>query len=295
MGLMRRNHAVVDHMMDKMLTADRTMKPKDALAWSVTAANSLDNIHGFSPAQLVFGRNPSYPSLHSAGVAGMEEVELSTVIAEHIHAMHLAREMFVQCESDRVLAEALKRRVYVGAGEIYPGMWIFFKQRRRWMGPVKVHSIDGKKLYAVRAGKLLTINRDDVMLAKSDEVSPSQDPLLSMPPQEQVDIAALRAPEAKEKELESTTADDVTNKEQDNDLRGAVTDGIDQADRQTQAGGGGAQEQGTGGAGGSNTGSMHLPCTPGSLHQQEGGPQVEGSEEPAVTPAPVNSSSKHSL
>ena len=57
-GVCERNHAVVDQMLDKMLTADRNMKPEVALAWAVTAANSLDNRHGYSPAQLVFGRDP---------------------------------------------------------------------------------------------------------------------------------------------------------------------------------------------------------------------------------------------
>ena len=64
----------------------------------------------------------------------MEEVEVSAAVSAQINAMHLAREAFVQCESDRVLAEALKRRIYVGAGEVSPGMWIYYKQGRRWQG-----------------------------------------------------------------------------------------------------------------------------------------------------------------
>ena len=88
-----------------------------------------------------------HPSLMNAGPAGMEEVDVGKSVAIHIHAMHLAREAYIQCESDKVLAEALKRRVFVGAGEVRSGMWIYYKQSRHWKGPVKVHSVDGKKIY----------------------------------------------------------------------------------------------------------------------------------------------------
>ena len=96
--------------MDKMIAADPHIKPNIALAWAITAANTLDNVSGFSPAQIVFGRNPTHPSLLNAGPSGMKEVDVSKSVAVHIHAMHLAREAYIKCESDKVLAEALKRR-----------------------------------------------------------------------------------------------------------------------------------------------------------------------------------------
>ena len=165
-------NAVVDRMVEMMTTADRKLKPEVALAWFITAVNSLENHKGFSPAQLVFGKNPTHPTLMAAGPSGMEEVEVSANLASHIHAMQAARKAYIKCESDRVLAEALRRRVYLGAGEIRPGMWVYYKQGRRWQGTVKIHSVDGKKVYAVRAGKLLTLNKDDIVLAKSVPVSP---------------------------------------------------------------------------------------------------------------------------
>ena len=42
----------------------------------------------------------------------MEEVNVSEIAAEHIHALHLAREAFIHCESDKILRDALKQRVY---------------------------------------------------------------------------------------------------------------------------------------------------------------------------------------
>ena len=91
---------------------------------------------------------------------------MSKAVAEHINALHAAREAFIKCEADRVLKQALKSRVYTQSGNISAGDWIYFKNKRKWEGPVKVTTEDGKILYAIRKGRLLTINSDHATLAK---------------------------------------------------------------------------------------------------------------------------------
>ena len=169
-GLNERNHSVVDSMMEKMILSDPDLKPEVALSWCVNAKNTLGNNKGFSPAQIVFGQNPRLPTVFTAGPPGLEEeISMPKAVAQHINAMHLARESFIKCESDRVLKAALKQRLYKTVGEIFPGDWIYFKNHRKWEGPVKVTTVDGKRIYAIRANKLLTINSDNVVLAKSDD------------------------------------------------------------------------------------------------------------------------------
>ena len=134
--------------------------------------NTLENNQGFSPAQIVFGQNPRLPSLLTTGPPGLEEVVMSKSLANHINAMHKARECFIQCESDRTLKSALKQRIYKEADQVFPGDWVYYKNHRVWEGPVKVSFKDGKKIYAVRGNKILTINSDNVLLSKSEgEVS----------------------------------------------------------------------------------------------------------------------------
>ena len=169
-GTNERNHSIVDRMIEKMQFEDKELKDEDALCWALAAKNSLENYQGFSPAQLTFGENTMLPALHSAGPPGMEEIQVSKALARHINALHLAREAFIQCEADRVLKTALKKRVYARGENISPGDWIYFKNKsKRWNGPVKVTTKDGKLLYVVRAGRLLTINSDHAVLAKSEE------------------------------------------------------------------------------------------------------------------------------
>ena len=88
-------------------------------------------------------------------------------MADHINAMHLERKAFIECEADRVLKTASKKRVYAGNDNFAPGDWVYYKNKsKRWEGPIQITILSGKLLYAVRAGILLTINTDHVVLVK---------------------------------------------------------------------------------------------------------------------------------
>ena len=90
-----------------MITEDASSSPQTALMWAVLAKNSLQNVSGFSPFQIVFGEQPQLPSVYTAGPPGLEEVVMSKKVADNINAMHLSRKAYIECESDRVLKEAL--------------------------------------------------------------------------------------------------------------------------------------------------------------------------------------------
>ena len=170
-GTNERNHSIVDRMVQKMMFQDPSLKASVALCWALAAKNSLETYQGFSPSQLVFGENPRLSALYSTGPPGLEEVNVSKAAAMHISALHAAREEFIKCESDRVLRTALKQRVYARREDIQRGDWVYYKNKtKRWEGPVKVAARDGKLLYAVRAGRLLTINLDHAVLEPSQRV-----------------------------------------------------------------------------------------------------------------------------
>ena len=52
-GVNERNHAVVDHMMKRMMLEDPTMSVSTALTWALVAKNTLSNVSGYSPFQLL--------------------------------------------------------------------------------------------------------------------------------------------------------------------------------------------------------------------------------------------------
>ena len=53
-------HVIIGNMVDKVIK-DVSCSVIVALAWSVSAKDSLKNVHGYSPNQLVFGKNPDFP------------------------------------------------------------------------------------------------------------------------------------------------------------------------------------------------------------------------------------------
>ena len=164
-GVNERNHAIVDRMIDKMRTEDPSLSAQVALTWALVAKNSLENVSGFSPFQIVFGSAPSLPSVYTSGPPGYEEVVMEKAVADHINALFLGREAYIKGESDKILKTALKQKIYKRGEDITVGDWIYYNNNGKWQGPVKVTTKDGKSLYVVRGGRLITINTDHAQLA----------------------------------------------------------------------------------------------------------------------------------
>ena len=63
-GLMERHNAILEEMLLK-ICKESSSNLEIALQWVINAKNSLSNVHGFSPYQLVFGMNPRLPNVLS--------------------------------------------------------------------------------------------------------------------------------------------------------------------------------------------------------------------------------------
>ena len=168
-GLNERNHMVVDMMITRMMYSDKNLLPEMALLWALNAKNSLENCYGFSPFQLHIGRNPVLSSTTRDGPPSYETVTKSKSFASHLNAMHSAREEFIKAESSTSLKKALKCKVHPKGDDIIEGDWIFYKKNDGksksvvWNGPLKVVSINGKKLFVDQGARLGTVNRDDAV------------------------------------------------------------------------------------------------------------------------------------
>ena len=182
-GLCEKQHWWVDKMMEKCSVIDTNCSPELLLGWCIHAANTLDNSRGgHSPHELVFGKNPIHPSLANPNPTMSNTPEYSKTLADNINLMYKAREAFIQCESDHAIREALKQRLYTRIEDIKLHDWIYFRDNKNWYGPVKVVGIEGKRVHAIRAGRHLTINRDNVVLSKSrEELDHVGDEFVSLP------------------------------------------------------------------------------------------------------------------
>ena len=82
-----------------------------ALAWAVSSRNSLHNYMGFSPNQLVFGRNPVFPSVLDESPTVIEMKCHTKVVADNINAMFSARKEFLKNESSEKIRRALLHNI----------------------------------------------------------------------------------------------------------------------------------------------------------------------------------------
>merc|ERR1712155_368423 len=118
-----------------------------------------------------------HPTLMDYKPGNDDHPELAKQIEDNIKTMLKAREVFASLESDRVLREALKQRIYSKQDQVQSGDWIYYRNNSSsvWKGPVKVTTREGKRIYVLNGGRLNTINLDDILLCKSDEEMFMQD------------------------------------------------------------------------------------------------------------------------
>ena len=96
-GIVERNNQAIARSMDKIIE-DTKCTADLALCWAVNAKNSLMNVAGFSPFQLVLGTNPRLPSCITNEAPALTQESTSQLIRENLNALHAARTAFISCE-----------------------------------------------------------------------------------------------------------------------------------------------------------------------------------------------------
>ena len=147
-GIVERHNAVLEEKLLKTCE-DTGASVEVALQWVINAKNSLTNIHGFSPCQLVFGRNPRLPNVLCNRPPALESINESKVVAENLRSMHNARQAFIKSESSEKISRALchNLRSYKDA-VLVTGDSVYYKRNdsKRWKGPGKVIGVDGQQI-----------------------------------------------------------------------------------------------------------------------------------------------------
>ncbi|XP_057314680.1 uncharacterized protein LOC130655883 [Hydractinia symbiolongicarpus] len=132
-------------MMEDKVTVDLDM----ALAWSVSAKNSLKNVNGYSQNQLVFGFNPNLPNCDNAKLPALEGKTSSEIVATNLNAMNAARKTFIQSESAEKVRRALRHQTRTSGDDRFEtGDKVFYKRNtsNAWKGPGSVIGQDDKQV-----------------------------------------------------------------------------------------------------------------------------------------------------
>ena len=154
-GIVECHNVVFGKMVHKLMLNEKRFPIDVIVAWSFSAKNALNTCYGYSPNQLVFGRNPNFPSNLTSNPPAMEHITYSEQVLKHLCAMHESRKAFIDAESNDKLRRALKTKTRVTTGIVYDlGDLVYYKRKdsEKWKGPGKVLGKENKQLLVKHGG-----------------------------------------------------------------------------------------------------------------------------------------------
>ena len=167
-GICERHNAILTEILLKV-REDIHCSWEVALAWAVNAKNSFINVSGFSPHQLVFGRNVNLPNaINDQLSAGYSEKPL---IIKHLNAMYSAREAFMKIESSNKLRTALRRQTRKTRDFFNLGQEVYYKRNNdiKWKGPGKVIGQDGPVVFVRHGGHYVKVHCTRIQVSNNDK------------------------------------------------------------------------------------------------------------------------------
>ena len=125
-----------------------------AIAWSVNAKNSLQNVHRFSPFELAIGQNPLLLYAATDMLSALSPMQASEITQQHLNNIYKAREAFTVSENSKKIHGSLSHNVQTSNNIFVTGGSVYYKQAcdRRWRGSAKVLGRDGQQVLVKYGG-----------------------------------------------------------------------------------------------------------------------------------------------
>ena len=166
-GLCERNHALCDNILDRIHEDNPSMDLETKVAWACMAKNSLQMVYGYSPYQLVFGKNPKLPNVATDGPPSWEKGSEGDTLRTHLNALHSARQAFIKSESCQKLKLALKSKIRANSEVYENGDVVYYKRDGdgRWIGPGKVIFQDGRVIFVRQGSQFVRVSANRIVKA----------------------------------------------------------------------------------------------------------------------------------
>ena len=145
-GMCERHNEILADLVRKV-QSENNCSFQIALHWALASKNALTSVYGFSPNQLVFGKNIELPTVHNNQLPA-DNSPSSDFIMKNLNALHSARRAFIQQESSERLRRALNRKTRGYSDHVFQQGDIVFYHRnnsKKWHGPAKVLGKDGQQ------------------------------------------------------------------------------------------------------------------------------------------------------
>ena len=154
-GICERHNAVNTDTLNRVTEEFPELDLDTRLAYVCMSKNNLYNNNGFSLGQVMFGRNPSLPSVLVDTPPALSALSQSDMIAKHISLTYSTRGKYVQAENSDRVRRAVRHNVRSSKCDINSGDWVYFRRQSmpNWRGAGRVIGVDGKVIF-VRHGSL---------------------------------------------------------------------------------------------------------------------------------------------
>ena len=172
-GLCERNHAVVDCMLEKLQHEHPSVPFETLLSWACTVKNYMSMHAGYSPYQIVFGRNPSLPGFEDEHALPALTPPKGKTLLEHLKVLETSRSAFTEADSSERIKRALSHKIRVVERDYVHGDIVYYKRDNHdaWVGPAKVLFQDGKVVF-VRHGSYMVKVYKNRLVIKGEEYGP---------------------------------------------------------------------------------------------------------------------------
>lgn len=177
-GVVERHNGILADMTQK-IKEDTRCSTEIALCWALQAKNSMSNVYGFSPMQLVFGYNPKIPGLDEGNInlGQIGGVTSSKIVADNINAMYEARRAFLSAQASDRMTRALKGRVFKAYETNYfPGDKVYYRTKgTTWFGPGIVIGQYKKLVLVKHGGSFVRVHPSKLVLQTTADKSINSD------------------------------------------------------------------------------------------------------------------------
>ena len=141
---------------------DSDLSWETAISWAINAKNSLLSVHGYSPYQIVFGRNPNLPSVLVSKPLALENQSMSSTMCKHLLGLHQARKAFIAAESSEKVMRALRRQTKPSGKSFKNGDKVYFLCDNQWKGPRWVIGQDNVVVF-IRYGSYVRVHQSRIL------------------------------------------------------------------------------------------------------------------------------------
>ncbi|XP_048012163.1 uncharacterized protein LOC125245541 isoform X2 [Megalobrama amblycephala] len=168
-GLTERHNQTLTEIIMKVKTSNGC-DWDTALDWALMAKNTMQNVHGYSPHQLVFGQNPNLPSVLTVKPPALEGTTKSEWVAKHISALHASRKAFTEAECSERIRRALRKQLRHTDEKYKMGDKVHYKRLDcpEWKGPGVVIGQDGAVVFVRHVGTCIRVHYLRLRKVKTD-------------------------------------------------------------------------------------------------------------------------------